>query len=33
LKVEQEDFLNAKEIITKWKEASLEDLDWQNVDN
>ena len=33
LKVEQDDFLKAKEIITKWKEASPEDLDWQNADN
>ena len=30
LNVEEADFLKAKEIISKWKEASPEELDWQN---
>lgn len=30
LNVEEDDFLRAKEIVRNWKEASPEELDWQN---
>ncbi len=30
LNVDEADFQKAKEIISKWKESSPEELDWQN---
>jgi hypothetical protein len=33
LNVEENDFSKAKEIIRTWKEASPEELDWQNPEH
>lgn len=30
LNVDEDDFKKAKEIISKWKESSPDELDWQN---
>lgn len=32
LNVEEKDFSKAKEIISKWKESSPQELDWQNTE-
>ncbi len=32
LNVEEADFLKAKELVSKWKESSPAELDWQNTE-